>query len=115
MHSKKRKCLEGKGWKVGSTREFLGLSAQEETYVEIKLRLAEGLRNRRLQRHMTQADVAKAIKSSQSRVAKMEAGERSVSLDLLVRTLLALGTSSSDLVRFLSPRKSARARHRRSG
>jgi hypothetical protein len=53
--------------------------------------------------------VAKAIKSSQSRVAKMEAGERSVSLDLLVRTLLALGTSNSDVVRLLFPRKSASA------
>ena len=109
MHSNKRKRLEGKGWKVGSTREFLGLSEQEEAYIEIKLRLAESLRNQRLQRHMTQADVAKAIKSSQSRVAKMEAGERSVSLDLLVRALLALGTSSSDLGRLLAPRKSAPA------
>jgi predicted XRE-type DNA-binding protein len=101
MHSSKRKRLEAKGWKVGSAREFLGLSEQEEAYVEIKLRLAESLRNQRLQRQMTQADVAKAIKSSQSRVAKMEAGERSVSLDLLVRALLSLGTSSSDLGRLL--------------
>ena len=102
MLSTKRKRLEAKGWKVGSAREFLGLSEQEEAYVEIKLRLAESLRNQRLQRQMTQADVAKAIKSSQSRVAKMEAGERSVSLDLLVRALLALGTSSSDLGRLLA-------------
>jgi predicted XRE-type DNA-binding protein len=102
MHSSKRKRLEAKGWKVGSAREFLGLSEQEEAYVEIKLRLAESLRNQRLQRQMTQADVAKAIKSSQSRVAKMEAGERSVSLDLLVRALLALGASSSDLGRLLA-------------
>jgi predicted XRE-type DNA-binding protein len=102
MHSSKRKRLEAKGWKVGSAREFLGLSEQEEAYVEIKLRLAESLRNQRLQRQMTQADVAKAIKSSQSRVAKMEAGERSVSLDLLVRALLSLGTSSSDLGRLLA-------------
>ena len=102
MHRSKRKRLEAKGWKVGSAREFLGLSEQEEAYVEIKLRLAESLRNQRLQRQMTQADVAKAIKSSQSRVAKMEAGERSVSLDLLVRALLSLGTSSSDLGRLLA-------------
>ena len=102
MHRSKRKRLEAKGWKVGSAREFLGLSEQEEAYVEIKLRLAESLRNQRLQRQITQADVAKAIKSSQSRVAKMEAGERSVSLDLLVRALLSLGTSSSDLGRLLA-------------
>jgi predicted XRE-type DNA-binding protein len=109
MHSSKRKRLEAKGWKVGSTREFLGLSEQEESYVEIKLRLAESLRNQRMKRRMTQADVAKAIKSSQSRVAKMEAGERSVSLDLLVRTLLALGASNSDVIRLLFPRKSVPA------
>ena len=94
MRSNKRKRLEAKGWKVGSAKEFLGLSSQEEAYIEIKLRLAESLRNQRLRRQMTQSDLAKAIKSSQSRVAKMEAGEGSVSLDLLVRTLLALGASS---------------------
>jgi ribosome-binding protein aMBF1 (putative translation factor) len=81
--------LEAKGWKVGSAKEFLGLSSQEEAYIEIKLRLAENLRNQRLRRQMTQSDLAKAIKSSQSRVAKTEAGERSVSLDLMVRILLA--------------------------
>ncbi len=109
MHSNKQKRLEAKGWKVGSARDFLGLSEQEEAYVEIKLRLAESVRNQRMKRKMTQADLAKAIKSSQSRVAKMEAGERSVSLDLLVRTLLVLGSSSSDLARLLSPRKSVSA------
>jgi ribosome-binding protein aMBF1 (putative translation factor) len=109
MHSNKRKRLEAKGWKVGSAKEFLGLSSEEEAYIEIKLRLAESLRNQRLRRQMTQSDLARAIKSSQSRVAKMEAGEASVSLDLLVRTLLALGASGSDLARLLSPRKSAPA------
>jgi len=109
MRSNKRKRLEAKGWKVGSTKEFLGLSSQEEAYIEIKLRLAESLRNRRLRRQMTQSELAREIKSSQSRVAKMEAGERSVSLDLLVRTLLALGASSNNLVRRLSPRKPAPA------
>ncbi len=109
MHSSKSKRLEVKGWKVGSAKEFLGLSSQEETYIEIKLRLAEKLRNQRLRCHMTQLDLARAIKSSQSRVAKMEAGEASVSLDLLVRTLLVLGASGSDLARVLSRRKSAPA------
>jgi len=109
MHSNKRKRLEAKGWQVGSAKEFLGLSFQEEAYIEIKLRLAESLRNQRLRRQMTPSDLARTIKSSQSRVAKMEAGEASVSLDLLVRTLLALGASGSNLTRWLSPRKSAPA------
>lgn len=109
MRSSKRKRLEAKGWKIGSAKEFLGLSSQEEAYIEIKLRLAESLRNQRLRRQMTQLDLARAIKSSQSRVAKMEAGEGSVSLDLLVRSLLALGASSKSLIRLLSTRKSAPA------
>jgi len=109
MRSDKKKRLETKGWKVGSAKEFLGPSSQEEAYIEIKLRLAESLQNQRLRRNMTQSDVAKAIKSSQSRVAKMEAGESSVSLDLLVRTLLALGASSDNLTRLISPRRSASA------
>jgi len=109
MHSSKKKRLAAKGWKVGSAKEFLGLSSEEEAYIEIKLRLAECLLNQRLRRQMTQSDLARAIKSSQSRVAKMEAGDASVSLDLLVRTLLALGASGSDLARLLSPRNSAPA------
>jgi predicted XRE-type DNA-binding protein len=103
MRSDKKKRLEAKGWKVGTTRDFLGLSSQEEAYIEIKLRLAESLRDQRQQRNMTQLEVAKVIKSSQSRVAKMEAGERSVSLDLLVRTLLAVGVSVDTLARLISP------------
>lgn len=109
MRNSKRKRLEAKGWKVGSTKDFLGLSSQEEAYIEIKLRLAETLRNQRMRRRMTQSDLAKAIKSSQSRVAKMEAGESSVSLDLLVKTLLALGASNNSLLRMISVRKSAPA------
>lgn len=107
MRNDKKKRLEAKGWKIGSAKEFLGLSAEEEAYIEIKLRLAESLREQRLRRQMTQLDLAKAIKSSQSRVAKMEAGEGSVSLDLLVRSLLALGASSKSLIRLISTRKSA--------
>ncbi len=103
---RRRRRLEANGWKIGSASEFLGLSLEEETYIRIKLRLAQSLRDQRLRRQMTQSDLAKAIKSSQSRIAKMEAGESSVSLDLMVRTLLALGTSSSELGRLLSSRRS---------
>ncbi len=107
MRSSKRRRLETRGWKVGSTKELLGLSSPEEAYIEIKLHLAESLRNQRKRRRMTQSELAKVIKSSQSRVAKMEAGEGSVSLDLLVRSLLALGASSRRVIQFLSTPKSA--------
>ena len=59
--------------------------------------LADGLRQRREQLGLTQAQAAQRCGSSQSRVAKMEVGDPSVSLDLIVRSLLALGASSEDL------------------
>jgi predicted XRE-type DNA-binding protein len=109
MHRNKRNRLEAKGWIVDSAKEFLGLTDEEAAYIEIKLRLSESLREYRLQRRMTQADVARIIESSQSRVAKMEAGDSSVSLDLLVRSLIALGASSKGVLKLISIKKSTPA------
>lgn len=103
MREAKRKRLEAKGWKVGGAKEFLGLSKTEEAYIELRLRLADGLKQSRLRRGLTQVALAKAVRSSQSRVAKMEAGDPSVSLDLLVRSLIALGTSSRELAGIIAP------------
>ncbi|MBI2203596.1 MAG: helix-turn-helix transcriptional regulator [Candidatus Rokubacteria bacterium] len=102
MRDVKRRRLEAKGWKLGSTQEFLGLSDEEAAYIELKLRLAATLRQLRQRRNLTQADLAKLLRSSQSRVAKMEAGESSVSLDLLIRSLLALGISNTELSRVIA-------------
>jgi len=102
MRESKRRRLETKGWKVGTTKEFLGLTQEEETFIELRLKLAEGLKARRVRSRLTQIDLAKAVQSSQSRVAKMEAGDPSVSLDLLVRSLIALGTSSKELGRMIA-------------
>jgi DNA-binding XRE family transcriptional regulator len=102
MRESKRKRLEAKGWRVGTTKEFLDLTREEEAYIELRLKLAEGLKQRRVRRRLTQVDLAKAMRSSQSRVAKMEAGDPSVSLDLLVRSLIALGASSKELGRIIS-------------
>ncbi len=102
MREAKSKRLAAKGWKVGTAKEFLGLSDAEEAYIELRMNLAEGLKQRRSLRGLTQIDLAKAVQSSQSRVAKMESGDPSVSLDLLVRTLLALGTTSKELARIIS-------------
>jgi ribosome-binding protein aMBF1 (putative translation factor) len=93
----KRKRLEAKGWKVGTTPAFLKLTDQEYACVELRLKLADALKRQRMRRNLTQADLAKAMKSSQSRVTKMESGDASVSLDLLVRSLLAIGTSNKEL------------------
>lgn len=102
MDKRKREKLAKKGWKVGSVAEFLDLSAEEISYIEMKLALSEELRVRRRRKRLTQADLAKAIESSQSRVAKMEAGDPTVSIDLLIKSLLALGVSKKELGRTIS-------------
>ena len=101
MDRAKRKRLEAKGWKVGSAAEFLELSAEETRYIELKFALSEHLRRRRIRKKLTQDQLAKLLSSSQSRVAKMEAADPSVSLDLLIRCLLVLGTSEKDLAKVI--------------
>lgn len=102
MNAKKRTRLEAKGWRVGSAEEFLDLSEEEAAYVDLKLTFSENLKKRRQQKNYTQVELAKLLKSNQSRVAKMEAGDPSVSLDLLVKSLLALGTTKKDLAGMIS-------------
>ena len=102
MRESKRKKLAAKGWKVGSAKEFLGLSPEEEAYIELRLRLADGLKKRRNSRGVTQTQLAHTLRSSQSRVAKMESGDPTVSLDLLVKSLLALGASSRELAAIIA-------------
>jgi len=99
MKSAKRKKLEAKGWKIGSADEFLNLSPEDTAYIELKLSLSNSLKKQRSRENLSQVEVAKIINSSQSRVAKMEAGDPSVSIDLLVKSLLALGISRKDLAK----------------
>lgn len=114
MRDAKKKRLEAAGWKVGSAEEFLGLSAVESEIVELRLRLASGLRDRRVARRMTQTALAQQIGSSQSRVAKMESGDASVSIDLMLRALLAMGASRAELARLIAPPREKRAPRARS-
>jgi len=102
VRSTKRDRLEKKGWKVGSAEEFLELSPEEAAYIEMKLRLSEGLRRKRKRRKLSQVQLAELIQSSQSRVAKMEGGDPSVSIDLLIRSLLALGATNRELAKVIS-------------
>ena len=107
MKKAKRARLEAAGWKVGTVRQFLGLSDEEAAFVDLKLALARNLRSRRVRKGLTQNQLAELIESSQSRVAKMEAGDRTVSLDLLVRSLLAMGTTKRELARIIAAPKRA--------
>ena len=104
MRESKRKRLQAKGWKVGTAKQFLRLSDEEDTYIELRLKLAEGLKARRIGQGLTQVDLAKAVRSSQSRVAKMEAADPTVSLDLLVKSLLALGATNRELAQIIAQR-----------
>jgi DNA-binding XRE family transcriptional regulator len=104
MKARKRKRLEAAGWRVGSAAEFLRLKPEEAALVEMKLNLARRLRDVRTNRGLTQEAMAKLLGSSQSRVAKMEAGDRSVSVDLLVRSLLLVGASRAEIAREISRR-----------
>ena len=102
MKATKRKKLESKGWKVGSVEDFLELSSEEVAYIEMKHALSNSLKERRAKENLSQVEVAKIFKTSQSRVAKMEAGDPSVSIDLLVKSLLALGASPKELAKAIS-------------
>lgn len=102
MRPEMKKRLEAKGWRVGTAEEFLGLSPQESALVDVRLRLADAVRELRKEKHLTQVELAKIVGSSQSRVAKVEAADETVSLDLLIRSLLAMGATRQDLAKVLA-------------
>lgn len=102
METAKRKRLQAAGWREGTVAELLELTREEEIFIEVKLALARFLREVRSRRGLSQREAARLLGSSQSRVAKMEAADASVSLDLLIRSLLALGASPKQLGRVLA-------------
>ncbi len=108
MKPEKRKRLEAAGWRVGTASEFLGLTDEEAALIELKLDLARAVKAERMRRKMTQEELGERLGSSQSRVAKMEGGDPSVSIDLLIRALLRLRVNRRDLVRHLSVSTSKR-------
>ena len=101
MKKSKRERLEKAGWKIGSAQDFLELSDEEASFIEMKLALAKYLKERRKRKKLTQNELAHALHSSQSRVAKMEAGDPSVAVDLIIESLLSLGTSPKQLARVI--------------
>jgi hypothetical protein len=101
VRAEKKRKLQSRGWKVGSTEDFLGLDEFENLYLDLHFALCEALKKTRLRKALTQTELARALGSSQSRVAKMEAGEAGVSIDLLLRSLLALGVTRRQLARIV--------------
>ena len=113
MEKSKRKRLEKAGYIVTDTQEFLGLSDAEMALIEMKISLASALAETRKKRKRTQAQLAKTIGSSQSRVAKMEAGDASISFELILKALLALGATPSQIARRISQSNKTAAPRRR--
>lgn len=105
MNPTKRAKLEAAGFRVGSVAEFLELTPEENALVEIRLAFSNHLRRKRTAQNLSQTKFAQRMKSSQSRVAKMEAGDSSVSLDLLFRALLEAGTTRDELSNLIAPRR----------
>ena len=105
----KKQRLERAGWVVGDSAQFLQLSGEENRFIELKLALATGVRELRERRVLTQAALAHRPGSSQSRVAKMEAADRSVSLDLIMRSLLTVGATASDIAKWIKRADTAKA------
>ena len=102
MDKAKRKRLEMNGWKIGNAADFLDLNREDVEYIEMKLELSQSLKEQRIAKNMTQTDLAKQLHSSQSRIAKMEASDPGVSIDLLMRSLLSLGATKQELARIIS-------------
>ena len=102
MKASKQKKLEKAGWKVSSADEFLNLSTEEAEYIELKLALCNSVKNIRKEKKLSQTEFAKKIESSQSRVAKIEAGDSSVSIDLVMKSLFALGVSRKKIAQVIA-------------
>ena len=106
MKPSKQRKLEASGWKVGSSSDFLELSDAEEMLVNIKLSLANKVKELRKKRKITQQQFAKLLGSSQSRIAKLEKADRSVSVELLMRSLVTLGVSRSQIGKIVGTKSS---------
>lgn len=109
MKAAKKRKLEAGGWTVGTAEEFLGLSKEESEFVELKLALAEGVRTRRRLQNITQTELARLVGSSQSRIAKLEAADPTVAVDLMIRSLFATGAGRRELASIIQRRRRSTA------
>lgn len=99
MNAEKKKRIEAAGFKVSTVKGFLDLDDADMALIETKLSLTKAVRAQRHRKHMTQVTLAERMKTSQSRVAMIEAGDPSVSMDLILRALFTLGISRKELAK----------------
>ncbi len=98
MDKKTRERLTAAGFRVCDAEDFLELNAEERQLVELRLQVSKAVRRRRQERALSQKQLASKLKSSQSRIAKIESAAADVSLDLSFRALFAAGGSLTDLI-----------------
>jgi predicted XRE-type DNA-binding protein len=97
MGPAKKARLEAAGYKFTTVGDWLGLSGEQRQLAEFRARVVAELRRRRAVRGLSQSALAKLLGSSQSRVAKVEAGAADVSLDLMLRAFFAVGGRVEDM------------------
>jgi predicted XRE-type DNA-binding protein len=97
MNESKKRALEAAGWVMGDAEEFLELTVEERQLVELRVAVSRAVRALRERQNLTQTQVARKLKTSQPRIAKLESGASDVSLDLMFRGLFALGGTIKDL------------------
>ena len=97
MDNKRRKELKAKGWKFGGVGDFLELTDEELEFIELKIILSEMVKDYRERRGLSQISAAKILKSSQSRISKIETADPTVSIDLQIKSLLALGATKQEI------------------
>jgi len=101
MEKNKRDKLKEKGYRIGSAADFLKLTPEEEAYIDIRLDISNMVKAQRAKKGWTQEQLARSIGSSQSRIAKLEAGDPGISMDLMIKALLRLGTSKKQIGKLL--------------
>ena len=103
MSKEREKRLKAAGFRSTTVKDFLGLNDRESAYIEVRVAFARAVKAHRTAKlKISQARFAERIGSSQSRVAKMERGDPSVSLDLMVRSMLSTGVTRSHLAKVLA-------------
>lgn len=97
LSKEKKAKLAKAGGRVTTVDEFLDLNPADAAMVEFRTQLAVALRARRSAEGLTQAQLGKRIGSTQAQVARMENASPRVTLDLVLRALLAVSPKGVDM------------------
>lgn len=112
MDAAKKAALEAAGVRFTTVAEFLGLTEDERQLVEFRVWVARQIRANREARGLSQKEAGKAMKTTQPRFAKIEAGASDVSLDQMLRGYFVTGGSGDALVAQVSGKPAAPRRRR---